>query len=342
VITPPASLSAATPHDPMASPTPTPAVSVVIPVYNRPDAVRRAIQSVLAQTVQDFEIIVVDDGSADAVAAAVASIPDPRLRLIKHERNRGGSAARNTGIRASRAPFIAFLDSDDEWMPTKLARQLELFARSGEQLGLVYTGTERRYHDGSVDVSVPRRYDDLGHELLTVNVVGETSLGMVRRSILSSTGGFDESLPSSQDLDFWLRICEQYTADFVPAPLVRVAKGNDRGRISANVNALTTGRELFLRKHREKLRRHGVLHRYLRDSGHAYLREARDPAAARRSYLEALKVRPLAPLTWILLAVACVPMSWLDRGVRWKHLFVRIVRSKSSVALSQVDRVRAE
>src|SRR5688572_28062706 len=95
----------------------TPAVSVVIPVYNRPDAVRRAIQSVLGQTDQDFEIIVVDDGSTEAVAAAVASIPDRRVRLIRHDRNRGGSAARNTGIRASKAPLVAFLDSDDEWMP---------------------------------------------------------------------------------------------------------------------------------------------------------------------------------------------------------------------------------
>src|SRR5262249_1271847 len=155
-----------------------PAVGVVIPVHNRPAAVRRAIDSVLAQTRQDFELIVVDDGSDSAVAEAVHAIDDARVVFIRHAVNRGASAARNTGVRASRAPLIAFLDSDDVWLPTKLERQLEVFTRASERLGLVYTGSERIYADGTSETYIPQRRDDLSHVLLTENVVGETSVGM--------------------------------------------------------------------------------------------------------------------------------------------------------------------
>ena len=304
-----------------------PTVSVVIPVHNRPLPVRRAIESVLAQTWQDFEIIVVDDGSTEAVAAAVAAISDHRLALVKHDRNRGGSAARNTGIQASSAPFVAFLDSDDEWLPTKLARQLEVFARSGDRLGLVYTGSERIFADGSVERYIPRRGTDLARALLTVNVVGAASVGMIRRRAVDATAGFDESLPSSQDMDLWLRICERFPADFVPEVLVRVFQGSDRGRITANLDAMSKGRELFCQKHREKLVQHRLLHRYLRDSGWMYQREVRDAGLARRCYLESLAMRPIAPITCILLLAACLPMSWLDRVARWKHQLIAFRRA---------------
>src|SRR5262245_28149594 len=109
----------------------TPRISVVIPVLNRAAVVRRAIASVLAQTFQDFEIVVVDDGSTDGTAESVDTLSDRRIRVIRHEQTLGGGAARNTGIRASRAPFVAFLDSDDEWVPTKLEKQLGVFDNSG-------------------------------------------------------------------------------------------------------------------------------------------------------------------------------------------------------------------
>jgi glycosyltransferase involved in cell wall biosynthesis len=292
---------------------------VVIPVYNRPLAARRAIDSVLAQTCQDFEIIVADDGSEAAVSTEVDGIGDPRIRLIRHAVNRGASAARNTGARAGTAPFIAFLDSDDEWLPTKLERQLEVFRRSTERLALVYTGSERVYADGSTTTFIPHRYDDLALALLTENAVGETSVGMVRRSAFDTIGGFDESLPSSQDLDLWLRICERFHADFVAEALVTVAKGSDRTRISVRSDGMTKGRVLFGLKHRDKLLQNGVLHRYLRDTGWMYQREARDGAAARQCYMQSLALRPTAALTYVLLASACLPMSWMDGVARLKH-----------------------
>jgi glycosyltransferase involved in cell wall biosynthesis len=300
-----------------------PKVSVVIPAFNRPVPVRRAIESVLAQTCQDLEIIVVDDGSTDATAEAVEAVADRRITLIRHERNRGGSAARNTGIRASSAPFVAFLDSDDEWLPSKLERQLEVFERSSEMLALVYTGAERVFADGSVSRHTARRRVDLTRALLTENVVGETSVGMVRRNALDAIGGFDESLPSCQDLDLWLRICEQFSADVVPDALVRVSNGNDSGRITTNVPRAFLGRELYCHKHREKMIRRGVLHLFLRESGWRQHRGGRNPRLARRFYLESLGANPVAPLTYVLLLAACLPISWFDQIARCKRLVAK-------------------
>src|SRR5688572_23500515 len=97
-------------------------VSVVIPAYNRAARIADSIKSVLAQTFQDFEIIVVDDGSTDGTAEAASTFGDPRIRVVRHSLNRGGSAARNSGIQSAAAPYVAFLDSDDEWYPIKLER----------------------------------------------------------------------------------------------------------------------------------------------------------------------------------------------------------------------------
>jgi glycosyltransferase involved in cell wall biosynthesis len=302
-----------------------PRVSVVIPVFNRPGAVRRAIQSVLTQTVHDVEILVVDDASTDDTPAAVLAFEDPRIRLVRHDRKCGGSAARNTGIRASSAPYVAFLDSDDQWLPAKLERQLEVFERSSERLALVYTGAEWVFGDGSVSYRIPRPQIDLARALLTENVIGETSLGIVRRSALDAIGGFDESLPSCQDMDLWLRICERFQADVVPEALVRVTKGNDGGRISTNVASATRGRALFCQKHREKLIRHGVLHLYLRKSGWWQQRRVRDSRFARRFYLESLEANPVAPFTYVLFMATYVPMPCLDIMARCKHLVARLL-----------------
>jgi glycosyltransferase involved in cell wall biosynthesis len=288
--------------------------------------VQRAIASVLVQTCQDFEIIVVDDGSTDGSAAAVEAIDNRRIRLIRHKRNRGGSAARNTGIHAGSAPFVAFLDSDDEWLPTKLERQLEVFERSSDRLGLVYTGADRIFSDGSVSSYIPCRRVDLSRALLLWNPVGETSLGMVRRTALDAIGGFDESLPASQDWDLWLRLCERFEADVVPEALVRVAQHFDTGRISVNVPATISGRELYGQKHRQKLISAGVLHLYLRESGWGQQRRVRDPRGARRFYLESLKVNPVALFTYALLLSTYVPMSWLDHLAYCKRLFARFLQ----------------
>jgi len=115
-------------------------ISVIIPTYNRPEFTARAVRSALAQTHRDLEIIVVDDGSKDTVSAAAWG-EDPRVRMLRHETNRGVGAARNTGVRAARGEVVAFLDSDDYWLPEKLASQMELFTRQPDAANVVVYST---------------------------------------------------------------------------------------------------------------------------------------------------------------------------------------------------------
>src|SRR5947207_1112090 len=117
-------------------------VSVVIPAFNYARFLPAAIDSVLRQTFSDFEILVVDDGSTDDTPQVVASFTGPRIRYIRQE-NAGLSAARNTGIRNARAPFVAFLDADDEWLPDFLATMLDAFETLGEDFAIVACGAER-------------------------------------------------------------------------------------------------------------------------------------------------------------------------------------------------------
>jgi beta-1,4-mannosyltransferase len=304
-----------------------PKVSVVIPVYNRATPVRRAIESVLRQTYQNFEIIVVDDASSDHSVESVRSISDPRLTVICHDRNRGGSAARNTGIRASSGEYVAFLDSDDEWLPDKIQRQLAVFGRSDDRLALVYTGANRVYENQWTEIHRPRRHDNVARALLLDNVVGETSVGMVRRGVLNELSGFDETLPARQDVDLWLRIAERYRVEVVPDVLVTVSKVNDQDRITANIAGRMKAREIFGRKHRDELARAGVLHVYLRQSGWKYYRELGESEAARRCYKESLAVQCLAPLTYPMLLLAFVPASVWDPARRCKRHLTRLLRS---------------
>jgi glycosyltransferase involved in cell wall biosynthesis len=301
-----------------------PTVSVVIPVFNRPVAIRRAIDSVLQQTWQDFEILIVDDASTDQTASVVAEIADPRIRLIRHAHRRGGSAARNSGIQEARAPYVAFLDSDDEWMPSKLRRQLELFETADDSVGLVYTGLQRILPDGMASTRIPQRYRNLNRQLLVENVVGGASVGMVRRDVLRQIGGFDEDLPSKQDVDMWLRISQRFSADFVPDPLVRVWQ-SDGDRITTNVDNLIRGRQIFFQKHREQLISEGVAYLWLRQLGWIYHRYRGDLHTARSLYVESIRARPVAPLTYALLVAACVPTQWMSGAVRFKNRIARRV-----------------
>ena len=114
------------------------AVSVVIPSYNRAHLVKRAIDSVLNQTYREFEVIVVDDASTDGTAEIVKGLADQRVRYVKHQANRGVSESRNTGIKAAKGHLIGFLDSDDEWLPHKLRKQIDRFNELPSDTGVVY------------------------------------------------------------------------------------------------------------------------------------------------------------------------------------------------------------
>lgn len=228
-----------------------PQVSVVIPTHNRASTVVRAIRSVLRQTYQNFEIILVDDGSTDSTREVLEHLSDTRLRYIRHDRNLGGGAARNTGIEAARGKYIAFLDSDDEWLPEKLERQVQLLEKSDPSVGVIYSGYS--YIDEntcSIDSRVPRYRGLIIDELLGGNVVGTASTVVVRRSCFGGVRRFDSSMLSCQDWDMWISLAKNFRFDFVPEILVRY-HCDDGGRITNDAHAVADGHLRIAKKYLE-------------------------------------------------------------------------------------------
>lgn len=181
-----------------------PFFSVVIPVFNRPAGLRRAVGSVLAQTDADCEIIVVDDGSTDETPEIAASFGD-RARVIRQE-NAGVSAARNRGIAAAAAPWVALLDSDDEWLPGKLAAQRR-FILDNPGIAILQS-PERWIRDGrrvNPGLRHAMRAGRIFRESLARCLVSPSSV-VFRRELFGRYGPFDERLPACEDYDLWLRI----------------------------------------------------------------------------------------------------------------------------------------
>lgn len=231
-----------------------PAVSVIIPTFRRAHAIRGCLDSVLAQTEQDIEVIVVDDCSGDDTERVVTNPHDPRVRFIGHETNLGGNAARRTGIEQARGRWVAFLDSDDTWLPTKLERQLEgLAARAG--YGMSYTWFDSRTPSGeSLGGPRPRVEGLRCTELLIRNVVGTFSTLVVDRDVLTAVGGPDPSLRSCQDWDLFIRLNRLTPMTVVPEVLVHYLRDpDDPVRISTRRSSVVQGQRALLRKTAEHL-----------------------------------------------------------------------------------------
>lgn len=225
-----------------------PRVSVLVPAYKRVDTIVAAVRSALDQTLTDLEVIVVDDHSEDGTQEALATIDDPRIVLLTHETNRGGNAARKTAIDASRGEYLAFLDADDLWMPTKLEAQVASLEAAGPTAGLSYTWYDLRYPDGRLETG--RRPEVAGLravELLQVNVIGTFSCVMVRREVIDVVGIPDPTLRACQDWEYYLRVNEHYAIAPVPEVLVHYWRDDsDVNRISSSADRVCQGhREVY-------------------------------------------------------------------------------------------------
>jgi len=230
-----------------------PRVSVIIPTFNRCGKVVRAIQSAVEQTFIDREIIVVDDGSTDATQNTVDQFPDP-IKFIAHSSNLGVSAARNSGIRHSNSPYIAFLDSDDYWLPEKLKVQIEFLETHTNvqvcQSEELWIRNGRRVNPMKKHIKPSGNIFEPSLKLCLVS----PSAVMIRRSLLDEVGLFDESLPACEDYDLWLRISCHYPISLIQQPLV-VKEGGHPDQLSARYR----GMDRFRIQSLEKLIQSGML-----------------------------------------------------------------------------------
>lgn len=211
-------------------------VSVIIPTRNRAAMVRQAVESVLAQKDASLELIVVDDGSTDETPHVLTAY-GARIQVIRREQSSGVSAARNAGIAASRGEWIAFLDSDDLWLPQKVCTQLEYFRT---HVGMRICQTDEIWmHRGRR--RNPKKYhakpSGWCFERLLERCLVSPSAVMMHRSLFEEVGLFDESLPACEDYDLWLRIGCRHPIGLVPKALV-VKRGGHDDQLSATVPAL--------------------------------------------------------------------------------------------------------
>ena len=220
-------------------------VSTVIPTYDRADFVREAMTSVLRQDYPDIELIVVDDGSRDGTAAVVKAF-EPAVRYVWQE-NRGVSAARNRGVAASTGDLIAFLDSDDLWLPHKVSAQVAYFEAHTEAQTC---HTDEVWIRRGVRVNERRMHRKQGGwQFLTSlpRCLISPSAIMMRRTLWDQLGGFDESLPACEDYDLWLRLTAVVPVGFLPERLV-VKRGGHADQLSCRIPALDRYRVKALEK----------------------------------------------------------------------------------------------
>jgi glycosyltransferase involved in cell wall biosynthesis len=240
-----------------------PLVSVILPTFNREKTIGNSIKSVLNQTYTNFELIIVDDASEDDTERIVNSIQDQRIRYIKHKKNKGGGAARNTGIKIARGEFIAFQDSDDQWERTKLELQINTFKQVGDEIGVVYTAF-LRHKDNTVEY-IPReeiteKEGYIHSRLLHGNFI-TTQTAVVRRECFLKAGMFDERLPRLQDWELWLRISKYYQFKLIDQPLVNVYYTENS--ISSNTFAYIKALTIILRKHRKEFEKRKIVKTHL-------------------------------------------------------------------------------
>jgi len=195
-----------------------PLVSVILPAHNEADVIDRAIESVRTQTLEDFELIVVDDCSDDGTADIASSYDDPRMEVVRHSNNRGGGAARNTGIMNAEGRYLAFLDADDEWYERKLEVQHEHLSSMDDSHVGVYCAVHDTNNQGPIasavyewvlDNSTPP--DEGGSELIPHVLSREFTLGgsstlFIRADTVRQMGGFDSEFDRHQDIEFLIRL----------------------------------------------------------------------------------------------------------------------------------------
>jgi GT2 family glycosyltransferase len=284
----------------------TPSCSIVMPAYNRADVIGRAIQSVLTQSFEDFELIIVDDGSCDNTLEVASSFDDPRVRIYKLERNSGSAHARNRGIEIARGQWIAFQDSDDEWLPTLLERHAANFARpeidvSFCQLRQQYAAETRFFPPDGVQVP------EAPTALIIAGPIMSSQTLAVRAPVLRRIGAVDEALPSLEDWELGIRLSRQHRFAYIAEPLAIAYESENS--MTKNVGSFLKARSAIIEKHEDLFRRFPASlarHRYILGRQH---HQRGERGAAINQFVLSVSSRPLYLKAWagMLASLTLVP-----------------------------------
>lgn len=274
-----------------------PKISVIIPTYNRADLLPRAIKSVLSQTFQDFELIIVDDGSTDNTKEVVEEFQkrDRRIKYIWQEKNSGAPAKpTNIGIMNSTGEFIAILEHDDEWLPQKLEKQIAIFNDSkNNMLGLVgcdvlVVSNKTRYF------RVPKvKKGKTFEKFLKSTFICSASSALIRRSVFQDVGLFDENLFSVQDWEMWTKMAYAgYAFKFIREPLLRYYIHGQNITATTSIEKKEKDLDYIFNKYRKYYENNSKLYSTkLRYDGTRYVL-ANELKKGRKKFLQSIKIYP--------------------------------------------------
>jgi glycosyltransferase involved in cell wall biosynthesis len=238
-------------------------ISVIIPVYNRENSIAKAVKSVLSQTVNDWELIIIDDCSTDNTYSVISSYNDPRVKIFKLEKNSGAAAARNFGIQQSRGEYISFLDSDDEYEPEFIEQSNKKFQSVSKQVGLIWTGV-RYFRQTSAKLFKtemmwqPAKTDKPYFSFLSDLRIGTNSGITIRRTVFDKAGMFDETLPAAEDTDLFLRIVKCFSFDYISSCLINIHQ-IENDRLSKRFDKIARAYNVIIPKHLTEIEKHKTL-----------------------------------------------------------------------------------
>lgn len=307
-----------------------PKVSILIPAYNAMSYLPETLTTVFRQTYTDYDILIVNDGSTDHLIDWTQQLNDPRIRLITQE-NQGLAGARNTGLSLIQSEYVALLDADDLWEPTKLEKQVQIL-ETQSQVGLVYTwmvlANDQGKSTGHVIRSDPK--DDPWRQLIEFNIVGCGSTPLIRRSCFETVGSFATDVSGADDWDMWFRIARQFKFAVVKEPLVRYRQS--ASNMSRNYSLmLETSRTLIERAFRAAPTEHLYLRNHSYGATYTYLGwkalESRSLDQARQFAQQATRHKPQLYLSWRLwrLKLAIALMNRL--GVQRYETLLETIRT---------------
>ena len=271
-----------------------PEVSVIIPTFNRAAFLKSAIKSALHQTYDDIEIIVVDDNSSAPVHDVIKKLQDTRIKYIRHKHNFGVSVARNTGIKASKGKYIAFLDDDDEWLPEKLEKQVEIIKKSSEKVCGIYSNFfiidnfKKKTTDINPKIKVKR--GNLFKQFALGNPI-HTSTVFIKKKCIKEIGLFDETISYMEDRDLWIRLAAKWDFEYIDQPLIKILV-HQKPKLSENIENQIKGRKKIIERYDYLFKKYKKAHSKLYLLQGAQYCQIKNMKEGRKNLINGIKIYP--------------------------------------------------